>query len=166
MSSLVIIAHNIRSTHNVGALLRTAEGFGVERCYLTGYTPFPRIPEDRRLPHLAAKIDAAIAKTALGAEKMLPITQSDDVGATIRGLKKDGYRIVALEQTSSSIPIDEYPLHEKTALVLGEEVAGISSELLALCDDAIVIPMVGKKESFNVSVAAGIAMYALTTNKP
>lgn len=164
MPSLVIIAHNIRSTYNVGAILRTAEGFGIERCYLTGYTPYPRLPNDNRLPHLAAKIDAAISKTALGAEKLVPVTQNDDVETVLAGLKYDGYRLVALEQTKTSTPLADYRRPDKTALLLGEEVAGIAPELLKLCDDAVVIPMVGEKESFNVSVAAGIAMYGLSTS--
>ena len=162
MPQLVIIAHNIRSTHNVGSILRTAEGFGITRCYLTGYTPYPLLTHDPRLPHLASKIDAAISKTALGAEKLVPITQSEDVESVIRQLKADGHRIVALEQTAHSVPLSAYTPPEKIALVLGEEVAGINAELLEVCDDAVVIPMQGKKESFNVSVAAGIAMYALT----
>jgi tRNA G18 (ribose-2'-O)-methylase SpoU len=162
MHSLVIIAHNIRSTHNVGAILRTSEGFGISRCFLTGYSPYPHIENDPRLPHLAMKIDSAIAKTALGAEKVVPITVEADVITCIKSLRNDGYRIVALEQAEDSIPTYDYQVHEKTALLLGEEVAGVSPELLAMCDDIIEIPMQGTKESFNVSVAAGIAMYQLT----
>jgi tRNA G18 (ribose-2'-O)-methylase SpoU len=164
MPSLVIIAHNIRSTHNVGAILRTAEGFGVDRCFLTGYTPYPLLPNDTRLPHLSAKIDAAIAKTALGAETMVAVEHSDDLATVVAALKHEGYRIVALEQIPQSISLADYLPADKTALLLGEEVAGVSPESLQLCDEAVVIPMVGQKESFNVSVAAGIAMYALSTS--
>jgi tRNA G18 (ribose-2'-O)-methylase SpoU len=165
MSSLVVVAHNIRSTHNVGAILRTADGLGVDRCYLTGYTPYPKLENDKRLPHLSAKIDAAISKTALGAEKMVPISQFDDVDEAIAELRASGYRILALEQTTDSIDLTKYKAPEKVALVLGEEVAGIPEHLLELCDEAVVIPMKGKKESFNVSVAAGIAMYALSQSR-
>jgi tRNA G18 (ribose-2'-O)-methylase SpoU len=162
MHSLVIVAHNIRSTHNIGSILRTAEGFGIEHCYLTGYTPFPIIPNDPRLPHLSSKIDLAIAKTALGAEKLVPISVHEDVRTCMNTLKADGYRIVGLEQSPHSIELSRYRPAVKTALLLGEEVAGIDKELLKLCDDIVEIPMHGQKESFNVSVAAGIAMYQLT----
>jgi len=162
MPPLVLIIHNIRSTHNVGAILRTAEGFGVSHCYFTGYTPYPSMPGDSRLPHLAAKIDKSIAKTALGAQELVPFSVHADVAQCIEQLKDQGYRIVGLEQDSRSINLENYRRDQPTALLLGEEVSGITPELRGLCDDLIEIPMSGKKESFNVSVAAGIAMYELT----
>lgn len=160
MPEIILIAHNIRSTHNVGALFRTAEGLGVRRIILSGYSPFPIIPNDPRIPHEAAKLDKQIHKTALGAEHMVPF----EVHAVppLELLKNESYRIVALEQSPSSVPLNRYHVPEKIALLLGEEVQGISSDLLTLCEDIVEIPMYGKKESFNVSVAAGIALYELT----
>ncbi len=160
MPDIIVIAHNIRSTHNVGAIFRTAEGFGITKIILSGYTPYPQLKKDSRLPHISEKLTRQISKTALGAETIVPFEYLEE--PPIQELKKDGYRIVALEQAENSIPMASYQPAEKVALLLGEEVEGITPELLAQCQDIIEIPMVGKKESFNVSVAAGIALYALT----
>ncbi|MES2630330.1 MAG: TrmH family RNA methyltransferase [Patescibacteria group bacterium] len=161
MPDIIVIAHNIRSTHNVGAIFRTAEGFGVTKIILSGYTPYPLLKPDARLPHIAEKLTKQISKTALGAESIVPFEYLEQ--PALDDLKADGYRIVALEQASNSISMASYETPEKVALLLGEEVEGITPELLAECQDIIEIPMVGKKESFNVSVATGIALYALTT---
>jgi len=157
---IVIIAHNIRSTHNVGSIFRTAEGFGVEKIILSGYTPYPKVTNDPRLPHISEKLTSQIHKTALGAEEMVPFEYSEQI--PLKFLKESGYRLVALEQNERSIRLSEYTVVDKLALLIGEEVHGITEELIAQCDDIIEIPMVGKKESFNVSVATGIALYALT----
>ena len=162
MAEVVVILHNIRSTHNVGAILRTADGFGVVRCYFTGYTPYPSFNGDTRLPHLANKIHAAIHKTALGAEISVPFTVTEDVEVCLAELKQKDFRIVGLEQDPRSIPIHEIPHTGKIALLLGEEVQGIQPELRELCDLFVEIPMKGEKESFNVSVAAALAMYEAT----
>jgi len=162
MPEIIVIAHNIRSTHNVGAIFRTAEGFGVSKIILSGYTPYPTIQNDTRLPHISEKLTKQISKTALDAEKIVPFEHRAEL--SLQDIKADGYRIVALEQADRSIPMAEYAPTHKIALLLGEEVEGISAELLQQCEDIIEIPMVGKKESFNVSVATGIALYALTTN--
>ncbi len=159
MPELIIIAHNIRSTHNVGALFRTAEGFGITKIILSGYTPHPLLEQDSRLPHIAERLAKQINKTALGAEHMVSFEYFEV--PPIDTLKSQGFRIVALEQDPKSISLTKYSAPEKIALVLGEEVEGIPSELLAQCQDILEIPMVGKKESFNVSVAAGIAMFSL-----
>ena len=160
MPEIIVIAHNIRSTHNVGALFRTAEGFGIKKILLSGYTPYPRLENDSRLPHISEKLTSQIHKTALGAEMIVPFTYSEQ--PPIEALKRDGYRIVGLEQDPASVTLTSYEAPEKIALILGEEVEGIPMELLSQCDDIIEIPMVGKKESFNVSVAAGIALYQLS----
>ena len=159
MPEIIVIAHNIRSTHNIGAIFRTAEGFGVSKIIISGYSPYPKLASDSRLPHLAEKLTNQIHKTALGAETMVAFEHQDMPG--IQKLKDDGFRIVGLEQDSRSIQIDRYDRPEKIALILGEEVYGITSEIRDLCDDLLEIPMKGRKESFNVSVAAGIALYAL-----
>ncbi|HET6747552.1 MAG TPA: TrmH family RNA methyltransferase [Candidatus Saccharimonadales bacterium] len=162
MPEIIVLAHNIRSTHNVGATFRTAEGFGVSRIILSGYTPYPRIPNDTRLPHITEKLTTQIHKTALGAEQLVPFTYQE--APRLKELSASGYRIVGLEQSPQAIMLPSYIPTDKIVLILGEEVEGIPGELIDMCDDLIEIPMHGKKESYNVSVATGIALYALTTN--
>lgn len=161
MPEIIVIAHNIRSTHNVGAIFRTSEGFGVQRIILSGYTPYPSLPHDTRLPHIHRKLSDQIHKTALGAETMVPFEYQP--APDLAALRTAGYRIVGLEQDDRSIMLPAYHPSTKIALLLGEEVEGIETALRELCDDLIEIPMQGGKESFNVSVATGIALYALTT---
>lgn len=160
MPEIIVIAHNIRSTHNVGSIFRTCEGFGVKKLLLTGYTPYPALPKDGRLPHIAQKLTAQIHKTALGAENLVPYAYQEE--PDLPALRRDGFHIVALEQAAGSITLNSYSPPQKIALLIGEEVHGITTELLKLCDDIVEIPMLGKKESFNVSVATGIALYGLT----
>jgi len=161
MPDIIVIAHNIRSTHNVGAIFRTAEGFGISKIILSGYTPYPNITHDPRLPHISQKLTSQIHKTALGAEELVPFEHIEL--PPLESLKKDGYRVVGLEQANRSVTLKEYISPDKIALLIGEEVHGIEQDLLDQCEDIIEIPMVGKKESFNVSVATGIALYALTS---
>jgi len=161
MPEIVVIIHDIRSSYNVGSLLRTCEGLGVRRVYLTGYTPYPKSSNDTRLPHTAAKVTAKIQKTALGAQESLEWEQSDDVQTVISTLKKQGYDIVGLEQTERSLQLPDYVPTKNIALVLGREVEGLDNTLSEACDTMIEIPMAGEKESFNVAVAAGMALYHL-----
>ena len=161
MPEIIIIAHNIRSTYNIGSIFRTAEGFGVKKIILSGYTPYPKIENDTRLPHLSEKITNQIHKTALGAELLVPFEYHETLN--LGTLDLAGYKVVALEQAPRSIALREYTPPQKVALLLGEEVHGVPPELLAAVEEIIEIPMHGKKESFNVSVAAGIALYALTS---
>lgn len=161
MPDIIVIAHNIRSTHNVGAIFRTSEGFGVSKLILSGYTPYPSIRNDTRLPHIADKLTKQISKTALGAETIVPFEYLEEL--SLPSLKSEGYRIVALEQDNRSISLKNYTPPEKIALLIGEEVHGITQELLEQCEDILEIPMVGKKESFNVSVATGIALYQVVS---
>lgn len=154
---IVVLLHNIRSTHNVGSIFRTSDGLGVRKLILSGYTPYPGMTHDPRLPHLRAKITRDIHKTALGAEETVPFEVTGL--PPLEALKSQGYQLVALEQAARSILLPEYKPPQKVALLLGEEVAGIPRNLLNQCDDIVEIPMVGKKESFNVSVAAAIALY-------
>jgi len=160
MPEIIVIAHNIRSTHNIGAIFRTCEGFGVSKIIISGYSPYPKLPNDTRLPHISEKLTAQIHKTALDAEIMVPFEHQEI--PDIEGLKDKGYKIIGLEQDKRSIMLPEYKKPEKIVLLLGEEVNGITDEMRDQCDDLIEIPMVGKKESFNVSVAAGIALYAIS----
>lgn len=160
MPEIIVIAHNIRSTHNIGAIFRTSEGFGVNRIIISGYSPYPKLPNDTRLPHIAEKLTAQIHKTALDAETIVPFEYQEI--PDFEPLKQQGYRVVGLEQDKRSVMLNDYSKPDKIALLLGEEVNGITDEMRAECDDLIEIPMFGQKESFNVSVAAGIALYALT----
>ena len=163
---LVLVLDNIRSAYNVGAILRTAEGFGVSQVILSGYTP--RVHDPNLLPHLRAKLDREIHKTALGAEDMLDIYSSDDIKSTLTEFKQQGWQILGLENNIQNVPIytlNDPVLHQKLTdeaiLILGEEVHGIDYSLHDIIDLFVEIPMQGQKESFNVSVATGIALYGL-----
>ena len=160
---IIVIAHNIRSTHNVGSIFRTGEGFGVRKIILSGYTPYPVVPNDPRLPHISAKLTDQIHKTALGAEELVPFEYQET--PDLEALRSENYRIVGLEQDDRAIKLSEFKSPDKIVLLLGEEVEGLTPELRAACDDLIEIPMNGKKESFNVSVAAGIALYQIAQTK-
>lgn len=161
-----MVLHNIRSCYNVGAILRTAEGLGVAKVILSGYTP--RVNDSNLLPHLREKLNKEIHKTALGAEEMLEIYSSGDIFTDLIKLQKEGWRIVGLEnniERDNLLKLDNPDLKrnlgEKVVLLLGEEVAGINYSLYDIIDWFVEIPMRGQKESFNVSVAAGIAIYGI-----
>jgi len=161
VTDLVLVAHNVRSSHNVGSLLRTADGLGVQTVYLTGYTPYPASQNDDRLPHVQAKINRQIHKTALGAELSQIWQKDSNVTEVIHQLKQAGYVVIALEQTATAVDLSSFRAPPKACLILGNEVTGIESKLLDLCDLAIEIPMKGQKESFNVAQAAAMALYSL-----
>jgi len=161
MRSIVLIAHNLRSTHNIGSLLRTAEGLGVEKVYITGYSPYPRMTDDSRLPHIANKLHDAIKKTALGAEEQVAWEHVEDIEEVLKRLRHDDYQLCALEQTDTAVDITTFNPTERCALLLGSEVTGIDHDLLAQIPSHLVIPMFGQKESFNVVQAAAMALYHL-----
>lgn len=145
-----LIAHNIRSLHNVGAIFRSADAFALERLYLTGYTPTPPRKE--------------IAKVALGGEDRVEWEPREDVLSLIADLKKEGFKVVALENAPGSTDLSAFAENAdltKTALVLGSEVEGVPADVLAACDAAVEIPLPGKKRSLNVSVATGVALFVL-----
>lgn len=160
MRDIILLAHNIRSTHNVGAFLRTCDGFGVKKLIFSGYTPYPTLEDDTRLPHFADKITRQIHKTALGAETTVAFERYEL--PPIDELKAAGYTIVGLEQDKRSIMLPNYQAPGKVALLLGNEIDGVYPEYRNQCDALIEIPMHGHKESFNVSVATGIALYHLS----
>jgi 23S rRNA (guanosine2251-2'-O)-methyltransferase len=147
-----LILPNIRSCHNVGAMFRTADAFGVSKLYLVGYTASP------------PKIQ--IDKVALGAEKWMPFETRKDLKRLIKSLKKKDVFIIGLEKSEDSIDINKINKKKirknKIALIVGNEVDGISEDVLELCDKIVHIPMQGKKESLNVSIAGGIAMHVLS----
>lgn len=161
MRSLVIIANDIRSTYNVGAIFRTADGFGVEHIYFTGITPYPQTLNDSRLPHLSQKLTKQIDKIALGAINTVSWSFNTDLTQLVSVLKKDGFKIIGLEQAKNSIKLHKFTPTKKTAILLGSEIDGIGAPLIALCDDVVEISMYGQKESFNVAQATAIALYAL-----
>ena len=139
--------HNIRSMHNVGAAFRSADAFGIKEILLSGYTPVPPRAE--------------ITKTALGAEEHVTWRQVNEIDECAIGLKNDGYLIAGLEQTTNSKLIHRFePGNDKICLVLGNEVTGLSDDILPHIDVAVEIPQFGMKHSLNVSVAGGIALYA------
>ncbi len=166
MRKIIVIAHNVRSAHNVGSLLRTAEGLGVQKVILSGYTPYPSTDNDSRLPHLANKISKNIDKTALGAANLQEWSHVEDITNLIHELKDQSYTVIALEQASHSVPLPSYAQSldpgQNIALIIGREVEGIESEIIALADKIVEIPMLGRKESFNVVQAAAMALYAFT----
>ena len=150
---LSLIIHNIRSAYNVGAIFRTADGAGVSKIYLTGYTPLPKDQFGRT--------NKEIHKTALGAEEVVAWEQVKSVASLIIRLKKAGREILALEQAENSIDYRKVKIKFPATLLLGEEVRGVTKDLLKKCDQIIEIPMRGQKESLNVSVATGIAIYQI-----
>jgi len=151
-----VIAHNIRSLLNVGSIFRTGDSFGVSKLYLTGYTGTPKNPVHRE----------RIAKVALGAENFVPWEYNKSAVRVIRGLRKQypGILVVALENNIKSISLKQFKPAFPLVLVLGEEVAGIGKPLMRESDVVVEIPMYGKKESLNVSVAFGIAAYEISKN--
>lgn len=162
MKDIVVVLHDIRSTHNVGAILRSCDGFGIRKVLVSGYTPYPELSHDTRLPHIRQKLTKDITKTALGAEKTVSIEYSESILDAISEYKEAGFRVVALEQDSRSTPLSTYKTHSKTLLIVGREVEGLDASLLGLCDDIVEIPMHGQKESFNLSVTTAIALYQFT----
>lgn len=145
---IVIVLDDIRSAHNVGSIFRTSDAIRAEKVICCGLTPTPE--------------HHAVAKTALGAEQMVPWESSPNILDALSALKDKRYTLVALEQTDRSIltedlPGDTFPL----ALILGNEVTGVQQHVLDMCDYAIELPQFGGKASLNVSVAYGVAAYAL-----
>lgn len=160
--SIKLVLDNIRSCHNVGSILRSADAFGVTSVIYYGTTPYPSLENDDRLPHLRKKQTTSIAKTALGAEKTVPGVHVSDITQLKKILK--GSKVISLEQSSTSKPLESFKTIEPIVLILGNEVDGVSPQLLELSSDVIEIPMLGIKESLNVSVATGIALYVISSS--
>lgn len=163
MQKITLVLHNIRSTYNVGSITRSAECLGVEKIYATGYTPHTSMVEGIA-PFVLDKMKKSIHKTALGAEEMLPIFHEPNLINLLEKYRKSGYKIIALEQHKKSVNITNFVINSPIVLILGEEVNGITNEILKMVDKIIEIPMLGKKESFNVSVATGIALFEIQRN--
>jgi len=149
----VLILHDIRSSENIGAIFRTADALGISKIFLTGYTPAPLDKFQRKNPK--------IAKSALGAEENLSWESEADINKALRKLKKEKFQIIAVEQAENSQDYKKIKPLFPVAFVLGNEVEGIGEDLLKKCDVVAEIPMRGKKESLNVSVAAGVALFRI-----
>ncbi|MFP5040023.1 RNA methyltransferase [Parasediminibacterium sp. JCM 36343] len=148
-NKVIVVLDNIRSMHNVGSVFRTADAFLIEAICLCGYTPQP--------PH------RDIHKTALGATETVDWLYYENTIDAITDLQERGYKIYAVEQAEGSISLEKFvwqPSH-KIAVIMGNEVEGVASELLPYCDGCIEIPQLGTKHSLNISVAAGIVLWKL-----
>lgn len=148
-----VLLHNIRSTHNVGSIFRTSDAAGISHIYISGYTPSPLDQFKRK--------QKDIAKIALGAEDSVAWSKAGPLKNLIAQLKIEGFSVVALEQSKKSVDYKKVTVGEKVLFIVGNEVKGMSPELLKLCDVIAEIPMKGEKESLNVSVAFGIALFRM-----
>lgn len=158
---IVLVINNVRSAHNVGSLLRSADGLGVDRVLICGFSPYPSREGDTRLPHIAQKVDRSIAKTSLGAERSLAWEYHEDILGALKKLAGQGFLISALEQTDTAVSLHEFMPPPKIVLIVGNEIHGVDKSTLGAAGVHISIPMLGSKESFNVSVAGAIALYHL-----
>ena len=148
-----VLLHNIRSVHNVGSIFRTCDALGVDAIYISGYTP---APNDR-----FGRARADVAKVALGAEKNMKWEQIKSSKKFLTEMKKTGTKIIALEQAENSVDYKKVKITGNTIFIVGNEVNGVEKNILLLADVVAEIPMRGKKESLNVSVAFGVAMFRI-----
>ena len=150
---IVVILDNIRSMHNVGSVFRTADGFLLEGIILCGFTPQP--------PH------RDIQKTALGATESVDWWYVQNTLDAVMDLKSKGYKVYAVEQAEGSISLEKFSgmNNAPVALVFGNEVEGVATDVIAICDGCIEIPQEGMKHSFNISVAAGIVLWEMVRIK-
>ena len=148
-NNIILILDNVRSMHNVGSIFRTADGFGIKKIYLCGITAKP--------PH------REIHKTALGAENSIDWQYYENPSEVINKLKSQGVKIIAIEQAEGSVPLNNFIYDEENpiAIILGNEVEGVSNEAMNMADSCVEIPQFGTKHSFNVSVCTGIVLWQL-----
>jgi 23S rRNA (guanosine2251-2'-O)-methyltransferase len=144
---VIVVLENIRSAYNVGSAFRTADAFLLESIYTTGYTAHP--------PH------KQVSKTALGADESVHTRHFPDAITAVEELKREGYKVLAVEQAEKSISLHRFSLAdgEKLALVFGNEVSGVEQSTILHCDGCIEIPQLGMKHSLNISVAVGIVLW-------
>jgi len=173
MREFYVICDNIRSLENVGSIFRTSDALGVSKIFLCGITGLPSYnfvltAKGQKIhPKLYAKLlegkppHHKISKTALGAEETIPFEYYKQTGRLIDKLKKEKIQVVALEQDKKAILYDKFKPQFPLALVLGNEVKGVSKKILSKCDKIIFLPMSGQKESLNVSVSFGVAGYEI-----
>ena len=180
MQEFYVICDNIRSLENIGSIFRTSDALGVSKIFLCGISGLgagnkinqklycklgikPQPPSQGAGPSPQV-LRAAVSKTALGAEKTIPFEYHRQIGRLIDKLKKDKVQIIALEQDKKAIPYTKFKPKFPLALIIGNEVKGISKRILKKCDKIIFLPMSGQKESLNVSVAFGAAGYEIFKN--
>jgi tRNA G18 (ribose-2'-O)-methylase SpoU len=149
----IVIIHNIRSVQNVGAMFRTADAAGIHKIFLTGYTPTPLDRFGRKRKDLA--------KSALGAEEFISWEQRKNIFPLLFKLKSEKFFIIGIEQAKNSIDYKKVKLKNRNAFMVGAEVTGIPKNILEKCDIVSEIPMKGKKESLNVSVALGVVLFRM-----
>lgn len=142
---IFVIAHNIRSAYNIGSIFRSADAFGIEKIYLTGYSPDPS--------------NKKVLKTSLGSEKTVNWEKNCNISDAIAVLKKNAVKIIALEESKKRELLHKFKTNDKVAIILGNEVDGIEDEVLKEVDCCLEIQMLGEKESLNVAVCGGVAMY-------
>ena len=147
---IIAVLDNIRSMHNVGSVFRTSDAFLLNAIFLCGYTPQP--------PH------RDINKTALGATESVDWIYFSTTIEAVQQLKANGYKVYGIEQTEESISLEKFNVaaDEKIAVVFGNEIEGVDSNVLEACDGSIEIPQLGMKHSLNISVAAGIVLWKLS----
>lgn len=150
---VAVLLHNIRSTHNVGSIFRTSDALGIEMIYISGYSPTPMDKYGRNRKD--------VAKVSLGAEKTIKWKYLSSPLKIIKEYKKAGYTIVGLEQSDKSIDYKKFKSNKPIFFIVGSEVSGMEKKILYLCDEIVEIPMKGEKESLNVSVAFGVALYRI-----
>jgi 23S rRNA (guanosine2251-2'-O)-methyltransferase len=148
---MIAVLDNIRSAQNVGSILRTCDAFRIKKVILCGITPGVENPK--------------VKKTSLDAERNLEVSEEKSTLTVVNKLKKDGNQLIALELTDNATPLSQVEVKGEVALVIGNEVSGVSTEVIAICDSVTMIPMQGIKESLNVAVAFGIAAYVLSSKK-
>lgn len=148
-----VVLDDVRSRHNVGSIFRTADAFGVEGLILGGFTPLP--------PH------REIEKTALGATASVPWVHAANALDSLLRLREEGYRLIAVEQTEQALALDRFdlPMDQPVAIILGNELNGVSDAIISVCDQCVVIPQRGSKHSLNVSVCAGVVLHWITCAK-
>lgn len=134
-------------------MFRTSDAVGIDKIYLSGYTPRPTDKFGR--------VQKDIAKSALGAETWIPWEYEEDLNKILKNLKKKNFQIIAIEQDKNSIDYRKVKTKDRIAIIMGEEVHGLDKKILKKCDVIAEIPMKGKKESLNVSVACGVALFSL-----
>lgn len=148
-----VLLHDIRSTHNVGSIFRTADTLGVNKIYISGYTPTPLDKFGRPRKD--------IAKVALGAEKTISWERIEEPKKFLKNLSREGFQIVGVEQSEKSVDYKKVKIEDKVLFIVGNEVLGMEKDMIKLCDVVAEIPQKGEKESLNVSVAFGVALFRM-----
>ncbi len=152
-SENILVLHDIRSAQNVGAIFRTADACGISKIILSGYSPSPIDRFGRKR--------SDISKSALGAEDSIKWEFSENITETVKSLKEEGFKIISIEQSEKSIDYKDVKIKDKNVFIIGNEVSGVQADLIEISDIIAEIKMLGSKESLNVSVATGVALFRI-----